>query len=152
MPQNAFQFRFQKLLDTKEKQEQALEIEIARIERSLNDCMATRDRWQRIKAEALDALREARSRADLVVNARYAAYLPHVRAQIRRCCSQAASLEDTRERVRERLTEMMQSRKMLEKYREKLLREFAATQERAEERALDSHSIRKFVQAGMERR
>jgi len=137
--------RLQRLLSAKEKQEQVLEIEMARIEQTLNACLATEERWQRIKEQALRALREARQRADLDQNARYSAYLPHVRAQIRRCCSEGAALKEARARVRERLNEVMQSRKMLEKYRERVLREFAARHEKAEERALDAHALRKFL-------
>ncbi len=41
----------------------------------------------------------------------------------------------------------MQSCKMLENYRDRLRHEFAAQQERAEERIVELHSMHKFHQA-----
>ena len=142
-----FRFRFQKILDIKRKQEQILEIEVARLDRLILDWEAAAERWQRIKEEALQTLRKARETEDLELNARYTAYLPHVRNQLRRCAQEADALRDDKAHVTEKLQKVMQSRKMLEKYREKLMREFLMKVEKAEERALDSHSIEKFARA-----
>jgi flagellar biosynthesis chaperone FliJ len=143
----SFRFRFQRILDIKRKQEQLLEIEVARLDRLIMDWEAAGERWQRIKAEALQTLRKARETVDLELNARYTAYLPHVRKQLKRCALEADALRQDKAHVVEKLQKIMQSRKMLEKYRDKLMRASMLKAERAEERALDSHSIEKFVRA-----
>jgi flagellar biosynthesis chaperone FliJ len=41
----------------------------------------------------------------------------------------------------------MKSRKVLENYRDRLKQEFLAVHEKAEERSLEEHSVRSFIEA-----
>ena len=147
MAATVFKFRFQKILNVREKQQRALEIELARLDRAILTNELTRRKWHCIKQDTLNATRLARHRDDLAENARCAQYLRHVRAQAQQCQSTGAQLRGNKEHIREELQRVMQSCKMLEKYRDRLKAEFMAAQEKAEERALDAHSIRAFVRA-----
>ncbi len=146
MGETAFKFRLQKLLDLKEKQQRALEIELAGIERAMAIQEAELDRWQRVMDEVLHKLREARENSDLELNGRYSSYLPYVRAHLKRCRLEIVGLKHNKTAVRQQLEGLMQSRKILENYRDRLMREFLVDQERAEEKALDLHSLQKFIQ------
>lgn len=142
-----FRFRFQRILEIKEQQQHSLEIEIANVDRDLRERQAEQERWQRTKHEVLENMREACRKCDLEFRARHAAFLPYVRTRINQCRREVSELREVREAVRKRLERVMQSCKMLEKYRDRLKAQFMAKLEKAEEQTLDSHSMRKFIQA-----
>jgi flagellar biosynthesis chaperone FliJ len=114
-----FTFRFQQILDAKERQEQVLEVEVARLARAILEQESALSGWTRIRRDTLRGLRRARERADLTENARCADYLRYVRAQM----------------------------EVLENYRDRLKAEFIAVQEKAEERVLEEHAVRGFIRA-----
>ena len=60
MSPEAFQFRFQKVLDLREQQQRALEMELGRLDRELLKARAEAARWQDERAASLSALAEAR--------------------------------------------------------------------------------------------
>ena len=95
----------------------------------------------------LENLREASRNCDLELRARHAAFLPYVRSRINQCRREVTELQEVREAVRKRLEQVMQSCKMLQKYRDRLKVQFLSKLEKAEEQILDSHSMRKFIQA-----
>jgi len=140
-----FRFRYQRILDVKEKQERALEIELGRVDRLIMEQEAVRGRWERTRQGTLEEMGVARRRADLVENARCAAYLHYVRARLAQCRVALAELREERERVRRELQHVAQSRELLEKYRDRLRAEFLADLEKAEDRVLEVHAARKFT-------
>jgi flagellar export protein FliJ len=142
-----FQFRFQKVLDLREQQQRALEIELARLDAVLAQARQEVARWEGELAESLRALAAARRVGDLDEAASHTGYLKHVRARIQRAQAAVEEGQRHREVVRRRLERVMQSCKMLETYRDRLQREFMAAQERAEERIVELHSMHKFHQA-----
>jgi len=141
-----FTFRFQRILELKEKREQALQLDVARLERSIRERQDATQYWMRMREKAMARLREACRQSDLTVNDQYGVYLEHLRGEIRHCSEQINDLEESRQKVRRELETIVQERKLLEQYRDRLLAEYAAQQEKAEERALDSYSIQKFVE------
>jgi flagellar export protein FliJ len=142
-----FQFRFQKVLDLREQQQRALEVELGRLDGELLKARAEAARWEEERAASLRAVAEARHRGDLEEDARHAGYLKHVRARIERARAALEEVRREREAARNRLERVMQACKMLENYRDRLRREFAAAQERAEERIVELHSMHKFHEA-----
>lgn len=142
-----FRFRFQKILDVKERQERALEIELAGVDRLIYEREAVRAAWGRTREETLAGIARARERADLLENARGEAYLRFVRARLEQCRRAIAELRATREQVRQELQRVMRSRELLEKYRDRLRAEFLVEQEKAEERVTEVHSGLKFIRA-----
>lgn len=143
----SFKFRFQKVLDARERQQQALEIEMGRV----NGWLLAREEeltsWLRQMADTLDEVGRARRKGDLADNARCAAYLAHVRRRIRQTHRAIAELKARKERVRQELVEAMQACKVLENYRDRLEAEFAADAEKAEERTVEMHSVRQYLRA-----
>jgi flagellar export protein FliJ len=144
---NAFQFRFQKVLDLREQQQRALEIELGRQDRVVLEAGAEVTRWEEARTESLHALAAARRVADLEEAGRHSTYLKHVRGRIERARTVLVEAQRQREAVRRRLERVMQSCKMLETYRDRLEHEFTAGQEKAEERIIELHSMHKFYQA-----
>jgi flagellar export protein FliJ len=142
-----FRFRFQKILDVKEKLERALEIQLGSLDRLILEQEGVLAQWQRGKQAILQEIRNARQRADLVENARCTAYLRHVRSRMERSRATLFELRQKREGVRQELQRTAQSRRVLEKYRNRLRAEFMAAMEKAEERVTEVHSIRKFSRA-----
>lgn len=147
MSPNAFQFRFQKVLDLRDQQQRALEIDLGRLDTAVLEARAEAARWEDARAQSLQALAAARCAADLEEAGRHSTYLKHVRSRIERTCAALAEVQRQREAVRRRLERVMQSCKMLEGYRDRLEREFMAAQEKAEERIIELHSMHKFYQA-----
>jgi flagellar export protein FliJ len=144
MSPETFQFRFQKVLDLREQQQQALEVELGRLDGELAKARAEAAHWEGERAAALSALSDARRLGDLVEDARQAGYLRHVRARIEAARAALQEVQRRREETRRRLERVMQSCKMLETYRDRLRGEFAAAQERAEERVVELHTMHKF--------
>jgi flagellar export protein FliJ len=142
-----FTFRFQQILDAKERQEQVLEVEIGHLARAMLAQESALAGWARIRRDTLRGLRRARERADLTENARCADYLRYVRAQMEEVRRTISGLREATERVRQELQRVMQSRKVLENYRDRLKAEFMAVQEKAEERVLEEHAVRGFIRA-----
>ena len=142
-----FRFRFQKLLDVKERQERALEMELARVDGVIYEREAARAAWQERREETLAGIARAREQADLLENARGEYYLRFVRARLEQCRRAIAELRAIREQVRQELQRIMRSRELLEKYRDRMRAEFLVEQERAEERVTEVHSGLKFIRA-----
>jgi flagellar export protein FliJ len=142
-----FQFRFQKVLDLREQQQRALEIELGRLDSRLLEARAEVARWEDERAQSLRALAVARRQGDLDEDARHGGYLKHVRRRIAGARTALEEAQQAREAVRGRLERVMQSCKMLEDYRDRLRREFMVAQERAEERIVELHAMHKFHQA-----
>ena len=147
MSPNTFEFRFQKVLDLREQQQRALELELARLDAEVQEARTAAARWEDTRAESLRALAAARRQGDLDEAANHTNYLKHVRARIQGARAALAEAQRQREGVRRRLERVLQSCKMLENYRDRLQREFVAGQERAEERIIELHSMHQFHQA-----
>jgi flagellar export protein FliJ len=142
-----FTFRFQKLLDLKERREKALEVRLGRLEADLIAARRELEQWERTREATLAQMREARRRGDLRDNARCTAYLGYVRERIGRCHASLEQIASKKEDVRGELNAVMKSRKMLENYRDRLKAEFMAAREKAEERTVEMHTARKYVAA-----
>ncbi len=142
-----FRFRFQRILEVKEKQERALEVELAHMDGLILEQEATVAQWQSRKHGVLEETLDARRRGDFAENARCTGYLRHVRGRIEKCRAALAELRLKREKVRQELQHAAQSRRVLEKYRDRLRAEFLVTVRKAEERVTEMHSIRKFSRA-----
>ncbi len=147
MSPEAFQFRFQKVLDLRGQQQRALEIELGRLDGLLLKARTEADRWETERTASLQARAEARLSGDLEEDARQAGYLAYVRGRVEVARAAVEEARRGRETVRRRLERVMQSCKMLENYRDRLRTEFHADQERAEERIVELHSMHKFYQA-----
>ena len=142
-----FRFRFQKLLDLREKQERTLEIEVARFDKAVLGKRAQLEAWQQERRATLAQLRLARDCGDLQANACGTDYLRCLGRRADRCRAAIADLRQERERVRQRLQAVAQSRKALENYRDRKRTEFLALEEKAEERVLEEHAVRGFLRA-----
>ena len=142
-----FTFRFQRILEARERKQQALEMELGRLDRAMLEGHLELERWQAARRATLEEMRRARLEADLDRNARSAEYLRHVGERTARCRCALADLACDRADVMRRLEHAMRSRKALDEYRDRLEREFLAEQERSQERIVDLHSLRKFMQA-----
>ncbi len=143
-----FRFRYQNVLDVRARQQRGLEVELAGADRRLRRARRALAELEGSREENLQQARAARERADLDENRRCADYLRHLRRQIEAARRQIAALGEQREDVRRRLQRMMQSRKVLEKYRDRLRAEFEAEQEKNEERAVDLHTAWEYARAG----
>ena len=142
-----FAFRFQRILDARERKQQVLEMELGRLDRAVLERQGELDGWHRARRTALEEMRQARRDSDLDQNARSADCLRHVDDRAERCRCALVDLARARADLMRRLEQAMRSRKVLEDYRDRLEREFLAEQERSQERILDLHSLRKFMQA-----
>ena len=142
-----FRFRYQRILDVKQKQQKALEIELGRVDRLTLQQQALLRSWERTRQGTLDEMRQARTQGDLADNAQCAAYVRHVRSRMEQCRAALADLRVKRERVRQDLQRAMQSRQVIEKYRDRLRAQFLAELEKAEEAVAEVHTLRKFSRA-----
>ena len=138
-------FPYQRILDWKEQQERALQLEIARLERAILALRRERARWTALREETFDRFREARAKAELDVADQYPRYLEHLRDQVRRCTDKIRELQEDKEKVRKEIERVMQSRKLLEQFKERKLKQYWAEQEQGEQRALDAYSIERFI-------
>ena len=143
-----FKFRYQTILDAREKEQQVLEIEMGRLTLAIRDQEQAIARWRTVRRRTIGQMRRARERGDLRENARCSDYLRHVRRSVARCRAGLAQLEERQDGLRGELVQVMQSRKVLENYRDRLKVEFAMAQEKAEEQTTDTHSVSKFLRAG----
>lgn len=142
----AFRFRFQKILDIREKEERAVQIELSRVDRALLREQQSADRWERTRQLLLEELRRARVEANLELNDRCSTYLRHVRDRIGLSREETGKLRQERQGVLRKLEQALQSRKALENYRGRMKKEFLAAQEKAEEQVIDAYSAHKFAQ------
>jgi len=122
-------------------------MELARLDKAVLDQEALMARWNRAREQTLQRMLRARREADLDRNARLSAYLEVVRGQVRRAVAALAELRRRREQARRELERVMQSRKVLENYRDRLMAEFLAAQEKAEEKVLDDFSTHRFARS-----
>ena len=143
-----FVFRYQKVLDVREKQQHALEVELARLERAVLDARADLARWDETRQDVLAQLRSAREGGDVEQNAYGSAYLRHVRIRREESRRVLTDLETKRDAARTNLSEAVKARKALEKYRDKLEAEYLLAAERKEERSVELYSARAHVRAG----
>lgn len=137
--------RYRRILRAREKQEQALEIEIAQVDRRIGELEDAVGRWQQEERLVLDTLRQARREADLELNARCRIYIAHIQSHVRAGREEVTRHRQARDGLRGDLEHTMQSRKTLETYCDRLRRAFMADQEKAEQEITDSYSDRKFV-------
>jgi len=142
-----FRFKFQKILDVKEKQQQAAEIELAGVDKLLSEANAVLELWRRARRTTMDEQRSARHEGRLGLATLHGHYLDYVRARLDQCHGEVAKLRDEREQVRGELLRLMRARKVLEKYRDRLKKEFYRQMERDEEKEQGEHSIYKFIQS-----
>ena len=144
---DGFTFRFQSILDLKERHERAMEIELGRLDADILECQEAIRAWERLRMEMLDRIRDARARSDMAENAQCSRYLSHVRREVEKGTRAAAQLRGQRESVRQELSRVVRERKVMETYRNRLKAEFLHAREKAEERVLDSHATWKFAGA-----
>ncbi len=147
MAKTGLRFRFQSILDVKEHQEKALEIELARIDRAILAQKETRRQWEHTRHQVLDELGKAQRNGDMVQSIQCGDYLRHVRRRIEDGDAVVAEMDGERQQARAELERVMRSRKALENYRDKLRSEFIAEQEKAEEKILELYSASRFIQA-----
>ena len=143
-----FIFRYQKVLDVREKQQHALEVELARIERAVLDARADLARWNERRQDVLAQLRSAREGGDIEQNAYGTAYLRHLRRRRAQSRQALTDVERQRDAARASLADALKACKVLEKYREKLEAEHLVAVERTEEQTVELHSARAHVRAG----
>ncbi len=147
MAGQSFTFRFQKILEVKEQQEKALQIELARVDEAIAARRRTLQRWADERRELLDQMARCRAAGDVEESRRCAQYLQHVRNRIASARQALEDLHERRNEVRQELEEVLKSCKMLENYRERLRKEFVTEREKAEEKTLELHAARRFIQA-----
>ncbi len=148
MARTTFRFRYQKVLELKEKQEQAVSVKIASVDRDIRRHEGAIRRWELIRDEAMEKLRGFRRRGDLADCDYYADYLNYVRAQLIALQGALADLRERRASVREELERLMQSRRVFEQLREREKKTFLVHREKQEQMAMDTHSIAKFGRVG----
>ena len=146
MSGGSFEFKHQRILDVRERQQQALEMEIAKVDRAIAEQQERVDRWLQERRETLHQILNTRVSGDLAEGARATQYLYYVRNNLKRCRQQLDELRAGREEVRHRLEQTMLVRKALENYRDRMEQDFLMDQERSQERILDLHSLRKYAQ------
>ncbi len=147
MAGNTFTFPFQKVLDFREHQEKGLEIELSGLDEAILQQKQTRSRWELTRQQLLEEIGEARREGELRRAADCADYLQYVRDKIRQCERETARLQGRREEVRQELERVMRARKVVENYRDRLKKEFLAEREKIEQKVIDLHSSREFIQA-----
>ncbi|MGD2174214.1 MAG: hypothetical protein PVJ27_02335 [Candidatus Brocadiaceae bacterium] len=147
MAQDGFDFRYQKILDFKQHQEKALELELARLDTAVLAQRQSRRRWDMTRRQVLDQMGGARREGDLAHAAQCADYLRHVRRQMKNCDERLDELQRERERVRRELEKIMRSRKAVENYRDRMKKLFMVEREKAEQKVVDLHAARKFIEA-----
>lgn len=147
MAGKGFRFRFQKILDVREQQQKALEVQLAQSDEAVATCCRELQHWRDMRHHLLDQIGRFRADANLEEARRCAEYLGHVRKQVATARGKLQDLRRQREEVRAELAEVLKSHKMLENYRERLKQEFASEQEKVEQMNLELHAVRKFIQA-----
>lgn len=143
-----FIFRYQKILDVREKQQRSLEVELARCEKAVLAGRAEVARWDGARQEVLTQLRAARRDGDVEQNAYGSAYLRHVRRSLVQSRHSLAERAKQRDEARARLAEALKACKALQKYRDKLEAEYLVAEERADERTVELHTAHAHVRAG----
>ena len=147
MAENGFQFRFQKVLDVRQGEQRSLEIELGRLDGEILKATRVRDGWTRLRGDCLDGLGQAQRASRLAEAAHHSRYLDHVRQRLVESVTAIDELRQQREAVRAELERVLRACKMLEQYRDRLVREHLSAQERADERIVDIHSVHKYVEA-----
>jgi len=137
--------RFQKVFDIREREERALKIQVARLDKEVRECERKKMGWIRCRDETLDYLRRARSKADLAGIDQCSDYVLYVCMHIKGCAEKQQDLQVEKEELLEELRKTMQARKLVEGYLKELKRELAVEFGKAEQRAFSSHSAHKFV-------
>ena len=144
----AFRFRYQQILELKQKQEQAVSVRIASLDRDIRRHEGALRRWALIRDEAMEKLRGFRRKGDLADCDYYADYLNYVRAQLLALQDELADLREQRVRVREELERFMQSRKVFEELRDREKTTFLVHRQKQEQMAIDTHSLARFGRVG----
>ena len=147
MSTGTFSFPYQSILDVREQQRKGLQIELAGLESTVLEHEENCRRWETTRHDILALMRRAREAGDMGENTRGAQYLRHVNDRTTRWAQKAQATREERESVRDELRRLAQSCKVLENYRDRLAAEHSAATEKAEERALDSHAIRRSLRA-----
>lgn len=139
-------FQFERLLDLKQTKEQALQLEVARIERLINEIRDMIKDFARLRKETISLLRSARRNQDFAFNEHCAGYLMFLKKRIANCEKKIEELDGEKEKNLAELEQVMRSRKLLEKSRDKCLRELKQEMEKAEEKAQGLHSLHKYLE------
>ncbi len=140
--------RIQRILEVKRKREQALKLEVARMERSMARVEHRAGMARRARQAAMRALRRSRLQKGARFHPSHADYLQELGSRIERCKHQKQRLRESKQRAVGKLQDAMRSRKLLEKHGERLATELRASIEESEQKAMDGHSIRRFVREG----
>jgi flagellar export protein FliJ len=143
-----FKFKFQRVLDLREQQQQALEGELAEVQKRLGRAEASVQRWLKLRRETLEEQGHARRKGRLGLDARYGDYLSFVRRKLSEARRELAVLTERREGIRNRIEDLLKARKLLETYRDQLKEEFYDQVLRDEQKLLDMHAIYSHIQAG----
>lgn len=151
MASTTFKFKFQRVLDLREQQQQSLEGKLAAVQEDIRCAEATVERWLRVRRETLEEQGRARRKGRLELEASYGQYLGFVREKLSESRELLATLCGRREQLRHELEELLKACKLLEKYRDRLRDEFREELTREEQKLLDMHSIYKHRQGGEER-
>lgn len=146
--QASFQLRIQKILEVKRKREQALKLEIARIERDIRKIDHRTNVARTARRAAMRALRRARVQGRARFHPSHADYLQALASRIERCDHHKEGLRQSKQGATERLEKAVRSRRLLEKHEDKLKAQLSASIEKREQEQMDGHSIRRFVQRG----
>lgn len=147
MGENGFEFQFERVLEVRRRQQQALEAELHQFNAAVAESEAVIERWKRIRTETLDGLALARREGEREECRRHARYLDHVRRRLGSAREELEQLRRQRGKVRAELEGVLRAVKMLENYRERLEREFLRNQEKAEQQVVELHSTHSFIQA-----
>ena len=129
----SFDFKFQSILNVREKQQQAKEVALAQLDAQVAKVCETLNRWRIVRETTIEDQDKARLRGDLAMDARYGDYLTYVATRAAQCREELRTLSERREVVRADLERAMQARKALENYRDRLETEFIREADRVEE-------------------
>jgi len=141
--------RIKKILEIKKKREDALKMEIGRIERDMSRVERRADVAMAARRTALRTLRQARLKSGARFHPSHADYLRQLDSRITRCDREKKRLEESKKQTRDKLTETMRSRRLLEKQGQKLEAELRTAAEQNEQKAVDEEFARRFAQKGV---
>lgn len=137
--------RVRNILGVREKQEQALQLRMARLEAKVAELDARAADLQRARATTHCRLRRARLDGNPGSEPPCNDYLRYLGMQIERCRREKCRLLEDRQQVREKLMQAMRSRRLLERHSDRLQARHERHLEQGEQKAMDRHSIGRFV-------
>ena len=99
MAGTTFKFKFQRVLDLREQQQQALEGELAAVQEEINRAEVAVERWLRVRRDTLEEQSRARRNGKLGLDARYGDYLGFVRGKLTEAHKVVAAPYASREHI-----------------------------------------------------